>query len=148
MALPSISTSPVEKLRWKFWQSSLALYRHHSTKETRLMFLSALPSFLRVIISTSAFSPFGTKYRVSAFSPPFRKAFGTCVLLLDVQFVVAVTHVHCLAYQELFGKYTQFGLLLQAGEQHLATGCLVRMAAKVGNFFCPFWLIFRFRPFI
>src|SRR5574344_1477107 len=66
MVLPSISTSPVEKLRWKFVQSSCALYRHHSTNDTSDTSLSFFELFLSVIISTSQFSPFGTIYKTSA----------------------------------------------------------------------------------
>ena len=53
---------------------------------------------------------------INPFRTAFRKTFRTSVLFLDVQFVVAITHVHCLAYKKFFCKDTQFCLLVQEGE--------------------------------
>lgn len=70
MAVPSISTSPVEKLRWKFVMSSWASHRQNSTKLNSVTSLCASEVLVSVTRWTSAFSPRGTTSVTSARMPP------------------------------------------------------------------------------
>ena len=54
MTEPSTSTSPVEKLRWKFSMSVAAFHRHHSAKEKSLKLFGASEVLRRVTFWTSA----------------------------------------------------------------------------------------------
>ena len=64
----------MEKLRWKFVQSSCAFQRHHSTNDVRTSFLRFFDSFLSVSTCTSALAPLGTKRSRSARTPFFAPA--------------------------------------------------------------------------
>ena len=57
----STSTSPVEKLRWKFVWSSCAFQKHHSVKEKSLTCFGTAPVLRSVTRCTSQVSPSGTK---------------------------------------------------------------------------------------
>ena len=60
MALPSTSTSPVEKLRWKLVASSCAFHRQNSTKLNREISLRCAVRFVSSTRVTSASVPRGT----------------------------------------------------------------------------------------
>ena len=61
MTDPSTSTSPVEKLRWKFSMSVAAFHKHHSAKENSLSFLTLAEVFRKVSFCTSPQVFSGTK---------------------------------------------------------------------------------------
>ena len=66
MVEPSISTSPVEKLRWKFSMSVAAFHRHHSAKENSFSFFTPAEVFFSVSLSTSHYFFSGTKKSTEA----------------------------------------------------------------------------------
>ena len=69
MTEPSISTSPVEKLRWKFSMSVAAFHRHHSAKENNLRRFTSLLLLVSVSFCTSAHVCRGTKNSTDASTP-------------------------------------------------------------------------------
>ena len=71
MTEPSTSTSPVEKLRWKFSMSVAAFHRHHSVNEYSLKLFLTAEVLRRVIFCTSPHTPSGTKKRTLASMPSF-----------------------------------------------------------------------------
>ena len=72
MVLPSISTSPVEKLRWKFSISVAAFHRHHSSNEKSFSCFTSEDSFFRVSFCTSHHFFRGTKKSTEASTPFLR----------------------------------------------------------------------------
>ena len=71
MVEPSISTSPVEKLRWKFSMSVAAFHRHHSMNEKSLKVLVSPEVLVSVSLVSSAWVSRGTKKRERARKPFF-----------------------------------------------------------------------------
>ena len=69
MVEPSISTSPVEKLRWKFSMSVAAFHKHHSTNEKSFSDLEESERLRRVSFCTSQWALSGTKKSTEASTP-------------------------------------------------------------------------------
>ena len=72
MTLPSISTSPVEKLRWKFSMSVAAFQRHHSANENSFSERFSAVVFFNVTFCTSHHFFSGTKKSALASMPFLR----------------------------------------------------------------------------
>ena len=79
-------------------------------------FGSHLASLIVSTFLTTNIKTFCTPF-CTPFSATFFKPLGTGVLLFHVEFVFTVAHLHSLANKKFFRKFTQFGLLLQEGEQ-------------------------------
>ena len=69
MAEPSTSTSPHEKLRWKFVMSSSADQKHHSTQEKTVNSLRARDVLHSVRRCSSQSAPSGTVASTDARTP-------------------------------------------------------------------------------